>query len=769
MRFLVPIIALAAILAGTAAFWLGVPVSNQELLANFAKARDFLTAAQSVGGLPWWSPMFMQGASLAPAWSFMVTNAVLLAFSIPLGFLAGPKIATLFCLFVGALGCFFLVRALVRNTAAPWLAAGLFLLNPSVLTRAAEFEHFVVVSSLALLPWAFLALHRFLESPFSKTAVLAGLAFAALTLAYSKTAVMALPAVLVFLLVSAIRSEIRPSPKWLALAALTFFVLAVVPNLPALRESRFMVLFELGPFDAWQSAFSTKSPISWIDRAGALTEGAEPGFAPTTARGGTYLGLLTFLVLAAILWRGDLHRSEEGRRGRLFLILALIMYWLSFGPRSVAGGQMAFLGMAGAIPDFTPALAWFLFIAQGWILFRLVPPDLPLRRVIGTLLCAVFFFVPGFRLIEWIPIYSDIRAPFDFFQVTGALCLVLATAILAPILWQAIPGGRMRTALAVAAIAATVVDVSPFAGGLYRGRLPAATFNEFLAAQDHLRHASGPGRVYAFSGRYFYLLTPYLSGRPLANEAFNNYLQLRGMARLQGMAFVSDEALTTFFRIGGTSHILIDKNDPDTPVDLQERLRKLLPVSFENASFVVLENRASTGRGFAAREFLTASTDDLTTAGRALEAAAHQVATIQVPGVAVSEPGFLGKIEDEAARSSRNLRDKGRAFEPVSTRTPGNYQLVEFSAMPDNGWLVFNESWHPDWRAFADGRELPIRRAFVAFSAVRAAAGEKVTFRFSPPVWYYLCAGISLLGWLAAVVFVLLPAGRRSLQTEAGE
>ncbi len=60
-------------------FWLQQPVSNQELVANFAKAGDFFRAAKSVRGIPWWSPMFMQGTSLAMDWSFMFTNAVMLA------------------------------------------------------------------------------------------------------------------------------------------------------------------------------------------------------------------------------------------------------------------------------------------------------------------------------------------------------------------------------------------------------------------------------------------------------------------------------------------------------------------------------------------------------------------------------------------------------------------------------------------------------------------------------------------------------------------
>ncbi|NBT48492.1 MAG: hypothetical protein EBT07_11885, partial [Actinobacteria bacterium] len=138
--------------------WMAVGPSNQELLANFAKAVDFCEAAKSVRGIPWWSPMFMQGTSLAMDWSFMFTNAVMLLFSLLLGFLVGPKVAIAVCLGLGALGMFFFLRRYSEKTLPAALGALLFLCFPSVLTRAVHFEHFVVVVSMALLPWVFWSL-----------------------------------------------------------------------------------------------------------------------------------------------------------------------------------------------------------------------------------------------------------------------------------------------------------------------------------------------------------------------------------------------------------------------------------------------------------------------------------------------------------------------------------------------------------------------------------------------------------------------------------
>ena len=45
------------------------------------------------------------------------------------------------------------------------------------------------------------------------------------------------------------------------------------------------------------------------------------------------------------------------------------------------------------------------------------------------LVSIVYLLVPGFLLIEWVPLFGNIRAPFDFAQVTGAVCLIAAAAL----------------------------------------------------------------------------------------------------------------------------------------------------------------------------------------------------------------------------------------------------------------------------------------------------------------------------------------------------
>ena len=734
-------------------FWLRQPVSNQELLATFAKSQDFFAAMKSVGGLAWWSPMFMQGTSLAPAWSFLGTILAVEAFSIPLGFLMGPKIAVIAILGLGAAGMFRFLLRFTGGHAAAVLGSAFFLLSPSLLTRAVVYEHVVVVFSMALLPWVFLAVLGFFRGPGIRTALLAAITFSALTLVYGKTAIMVLPVLVLFSASEyfARPRELRPRLRHFVWGGAAFFLLAVLPNLPALRETGFVAMFEFGPFQAWQNAFSTKSALGWIDRGGWLTQGIDGGYAPTTGNGGTYLGLGVFAVFVTALFLGTFHKTAEGRKARLFLLLALFTFWLSFGPKGVLGGHLLFLSLSLNAPDFSAAMGWFILGAQVWMIFRLVPPDWPARRAVASTLSVIYLMVPGFRILEWLPIYRNIRAPFDFFQVTGAVCVVISAAIVARIFLARLPAGVIRSAVVAAVCCVALLDVAPYAKPFFQGPLEQEVFGDFLEAEAYIRSSPVPGRVHAFSGRYSYLLTPYLTGRPLVSEAFNSYLQQRGAAILQGSAFTNDEMLTSYLNISGVSHVLIDKLDVDTPAELQDRLRNLLPVGFENDRFVVLDNKNSLGAGFLAKDFLQTSDSQPPVAIAALGGAHYNLATIELTGVASKEPGLRGRIADghiEAAKSSEAMQE-GQKF--VRADATGNYQTVSFPPTGNAGWLVMNQAWHPDWLAFQAGKPLKIHRAFLAFQAVQTDGKHGVEFRFQQPWWYDICVGIGLASWIGTI------------------
>ncbi len=761
-------------LVGAVFYWWGraqIPV----IPAAFSKARDFLDAAESVGGFPWWSPMFMQGTSLAHSWAFMLTNALLWLFSFPLGFPAGPQAAIVAMMLVGAVGVFFFVRRYVEEDGAAFLGALLYLLCPSLLVRAGgDSEHFATVCSMALLPWSFLGALNFFQNPSLRSGVLAAMAFAAVTLAHEKAGVLALPVVLLF---SAVEywgrpAGSRPEGRWFLWAVGVFFFLAVVPNLPGLREKGFVAMFGMGPFRDWQTTFATKSALGWIDRSGLLTEGISPIYAPTTANGGTYLGLGVFALFVAALFSGVLHDTPAGRKARCFLVLALLAFWLSFGPKGVLGGHLFFLSLSLGAPDFVPALGWFFLAAQVWMIFRLVPPEWPFRKGIAVLISLVYLVVPGFRLLELLPVYKNIRAPFDFFQVSGTVCVVISAAILARLLLERLKPGVVRSGLVAVVCSLMILDVAPYAKSFFQRNLAAKVFGDFLAAEEFIRDSQLPGRVYAFSGRYFYLMTPWLSGRPLVAEAFHGHLQQRGAAILQGAAFANDECLASYLNIAGVSHVLLDKNDPDTPRDLQIRLRALFPVGFENDHFAVLENRSSLGAGFLARDFIQSplATEEATPA--IFGGARYNMAVVEMPGGGEEgEPGLRGRVVEgriQALKPGESMLE-GRPFQPAALSGKGTYQQATFAPTGEPGWLVMNQAWHPDWKAYQMGTAVKVHRAFLAFSAVRTDGKNPVEFRFEAPGWYGLCAGLGVLSWTLAFLLVLfskwLPATFRQTRT----
>lgn len=737
-----------AVLAGMA--WLPLPVSSQELTANFAKAWDFVAGVRSTGGLPWWTPMFLQGTSLAFSWSYMVASLAILIPSAAAGFLAGPKLAVLACWAFGATGtCAFLTRH-TGSGQIGLVGAALFLLNPSVLTRAAGYEHFVVICSLALLPWAFWSLIVFLRRPSLFSAVLFAASYSAVTLAYGKTGLMALPAIGLFGLAEWFRlaPDARPDRRLLALAGGAFFILCVVPNLPALREARFVVMFDLGPFEGWQRAFSTKSAIGWIDRGGWLTQGVGAAYAPTTANGGTFTGLALFTVFLAALFGRVMDRDAQARTARPFLSLALLLYWLSCGPKGVLGGQMFFLEMAREIPDATVALSWFLFFGMGWAIFRLVPSHWMFRGWIGAILCIVFYVVPGFRLIEWLPLYSDIRAPFDFYQVAGAVCVVFAGAILTSRVFALISRRLAAVALAALFVCVAVVDALPYARPFFTAGEGREVFDEYLATQTELNRSSLAGGVQVFSGSYTYLLGPFLTGRPLLTEAFNSYLQQTGSAHLAAAAATSPDFFRVFLNVSGASHVLVDKVDTDA--ERLESLRGMFAAVLENENFVLFENPSRLAGGFVAPAFVTATGNAMEVAFGSLDAAGDNLLAIGGEVLNQKEDGWRGEI---AGGRLEAAADKVPAPAPPFVPVPvleSRYGLVRFGPAPEAGWLVLNQSWHPDWRVEGRG-DSPTAQAMGAFPAVSVRAGEQVTFRFAPPAWYPSAILAGLLGWVSAL------------------
>ncbi len=759
LRWLFPVVLLSILAIG----WIGQPPSNQEMLANVSRALDLWKGWSEGHGPAWWTSNFLQGSSLAPLISNAVTSLWLLAASALGGIFAGPKVGGLLCLLIATLGVFGWVRRLAVSEAAGMIGAFAFLLTASIYARLGGVEHMVFVTAFAVIPYVLWSATAMAERATILRALLFGGVFSFLLLSYGKAAVLLAPALFLYLAITILwkqRTWHVAAAPWL-IALLVVCVLGILPNLPAIREMRFATVFEIAPFQGWLRTFSLKSNLVWLDRDGLLSSGMRPLLSVPAAQGGNYLGIVPAIILGAILLLkpSSLYSTITGKACRLCIALFLFLHWISFGPFSVLTGQLEFLKMTIMANDVAVPLSWLLFLIQPWIIFSLLPKGLAGRTGIGAALCAIYLLVPGFRLIGWLPFYGDLRAPHDFSQIIGIFFLAGATGAAGHLLFQIIPSRIPKWAVASVALLLAVVDTSAYFRPFFQSPLDRKTFTDFEDAQAFLKTAPRPGWVYPMSGRYFYLLTPHLSGRGLNTEAFTAYLMLRGMSYLQSISWLSPDYLQSYLKIGGIAYILLDKKDPDLDPEIQAKFAKLLPTVFENDHFQILENSSALFPAFMAREYVDGDVKLEEIAQASLRLA--KVGSVAVLPQDEPIPGRIGRLEKDGYVLNDKTAPSATGFDIASPATRFGYRSIALPHVPGPGWLVLPLAFHPDWRVSLDGKPYTTDEVDGALLGVFVPkAGESVEFQFVPPWWYGGSLAVSALGWigwLALVALGLLP------------
>ena len=192
----------------------------------------------------------------------------------------------------------------------------------------------------------------------------------------------------------------------------------------------------------------------------------------------------------------------------------------------------------------------------------------------------------------------------------------------------------------------------------------------------------------------------------------------------------------------------------------------MCPVVFENTHMAVLEVGNPLGYAFLARDFIQTSSDSPETAVAALGGAAHHLAVIQTFGGETEQAGLRGRVvEGRIVPREGEVLEEGQPFRPVAKTDRSNYQRAEFEAACEPGWLIFNEAWHPDWRAREGDKEIPVTKGLLAFSAVRTDGKTPVIFEFKPPWGYEWCAWAAVAGWVAALVYLALGIRRGGVRS----
>jgi dolichol-phosphate mannosyltransferase len=751
---LLALLALTSLFVGFLSFfWLQQPPSNQELLANYAKVADYVRAAASVRGVPWWTPSFLQGCSLAFLSLGALSSLTLYVFAVVVGPYVGVKIAALVFLFLCPLAMFAFIRRLCPDSGWTAFSCGAaYLFAPAVLLRLGHLEHVANVLAFAAIPLAFRGMLVFLEERTARSAIECAAANALLVLSYAKIAILVLPLLLAFTAWAwAARARFfQPSWRILALGIGIFLLLGVLPNLPSLREARFIAMFDFGPFEAWQRGYSAESVISWIDRGGTLT-GRRMSAQSEVRASSSYLGIVALACVTGLFFlrKRAVWTSTEATIFRLFVALTLFAHWFGLGVNSPLSGQLAFLSHADSAWDPAIAISWGLLVLQGVAIWLILPGSVPGRSWLVAAAVLIYFLVPGFRLIEHLPLYGDIRAPHDFFEMGGVFCFSVAAGIGTRLLLLEMPSRALRLAVAVILTGLAFADSASAVPSFFKGPIDRQTFDDFLAAQRFLAEQARPGRVAPYSGRYFYLLTPILSGRGLIAEAFHSHLMLRGVAELQRASFLSRENFATFLDIAGVSQLLIDKKDPDTPQSLQESLRSLASPVFENEHFVIFDNPDSFYPAALARYFIELNEPPEEAANRSLTAAAQGLLAVGGRTKFNDNEGLLRS--KEVVPASNPMTKIG--LDSVQRKTA---ERIAVDHLDGVGWLVIPEAYHPDWKASRAGQALEVARAYGAFLAVRLdnTAGT-VFLSFEPPWWYLASVLTATCGWIGVIALLV--------------
>ncbi len=96
-------------------------------------------------------------------------------------------------------------------------------------------------------------------------------------------------------------------------------------------------------------------------------------------------------------------------------------------------------------------------------------------------------------------------------------------------------------------------------------------------------------------------------------------------------------------------------------------------------------------------------------------------------------------------------------FNPNAIKVKTHFDTQKF--------LVYNDNFHKDWKAFLNGKETPLWQANIAFKGVWLPAGENtVTFRYG--TWWHYSLNYFLLGLFNFILFYLISLWMKQKQIE---
>lgn len=747
--------------------WLGIGPSNQELLANYAKAKDLADLIWMKKGFAWWTPNYLGGSPTAvQAGNALVYIWLLIGASV-FGPIVGGKIMGIFSLALsGSLMAAFLGK-LTGDRRAAWVGALFYALGPQAALRLAGNEHMPAIFCMPYPPLIGWALIEIAKRGSGRGGVILGLALAGMSLTFNKLTFVFLPVALGFggwLYFRNPHSRALFAPI-VGVSVGVWGMLGILPQLPGLRDATWMTLFSSDPLVGWQSSFSIKAALSWFNRDGFLFMGMPPNF--TVEEGGFYIGAV--LAVSGVLVGLRLRRNDESNLlpvFRIFAGLLLMVHWFSLGPRSMVGGVNEFLKSAQGIQDWVLPLFW-VSTALPVTLLVMIWPEGRWKWPTLAIALAVLLLVPGFQLVAMLPVLGTIRGPWSFWQVGGIFCLAALAGISVAILAKE----RRWPWITWVTILLAVADFAPYYSRFFQNKLEAGTYEAYQETARFLQFQTKEGGIFPLSGRYFYMQLPQLSGRPISTEAFQAYFMSKGIRSIQDAGGGNVELMKTSLSLQGVRYIFIDRKDVDTPEALQNSFRQIFPVCFENEFFTVLENPNCLAPYFFAKNYVSVPPRKYEFAGADLGLVRLYFLPVEMTGVEMQDSTLAGIMNPTNGEVELTAAFRDRLGNPFRIPNPNSYKREgpdqwRILLQGESGWLTLTQAWHPDWHCSIDGQQAEIHPAALAFSSARIPAGAKEAFFwFAPPIWVSISLGFGIAAWILVLTGVVCLCCGRSPAT----
>jgi hypothetical protein len=684
-----------------------------------------------------------------------------------LGSLLAAKVVILAYIPASAVSMWFFAKSLGSNRAlAAWISL-FYVTLPSLHVAIGIYEHWVVGLCFVFTPLILRGILVIAERPSPREIVILGLAASAAALSYTKIAVVMSPMFLLWTLevLRLNRPNIRRALIGYALSILVAFATAVLILLPASREFSFAAGFLFDPLDGWKHHYAFKTPLLWIDLWGFLTRGSPE----LTGDAQMFqIGLIPLAALSFALALPSLAEWRATQLGRWFLILTgcwLLSIWFASGPDGIFLGHINTLKTSQGIPDASIPLLWLSLLWIGWLIYRTASQLLPKNIWAGAIMTVVVLVVPVFRLAEFLPLFGDIRAPESFWSVGGFCCLSAAVGIAFWMLFTVVISEGWRKPVVIAVGVLLLVELYPIHSAYWTRGMDRQLFTEYNQAAAFLKTAPIQGRVHPLSGRYFYLTLPEKAGRAIDSEALLRHFQLKWVRHFEAAGNASGDSLRTYLNLAGVAYILLDKEDPFSPKQMQDFFRSVYPVVFENRYFAVLANQQALYPAFLARDFVALPPEGYAMAPAVLQLAPQNLITVELAGVDRNMPGFAGmaKGPNQIELLQQYQGQSGQPFArvPLVGNRMDDYQRMTYQLPPTvSGWLVVSEAYHPDWTVTIDGRPAEVHRAEAALLSAFVPPGHhEVVFQFKPPAWYSLCLALGAISWIVALgALIYLPS-----------